>query len=136
MRQVFSLNSEPHIAEIGDTELVFQPEADSDQFVDAWAAMQKAKESLEGQQQTPESIRKGTKEARKFITTFMDQDSAKEFAKMKLPDRILVQLVKWITEIYGNNGGGQTRPTGSSNGSAPPQRKTRARSTATSRSKA
>lgn len=35
---------------------------------------------------------------------------------VRLPDRVLVELMEWVVELYG---GGGSRPTGSSNGSAP-----------------
>lgn len=38
-----------------------------------------------------------------------------EDKSLRLPDRILVELMEWVVELYG----GGNRPTGSSNGSAP-----------------
>lgn len=52
----------------------------------------------------------------------------------RLPDRILVQLMEWVVELYG--GGADARPTGSSSGSATPSRRAGRRGTGVSPSKA
>lgn len=43
MRRSFAINTEPHVAEIGDTELFFQPEVMGDEFLDAYTALQKGR---------------------------------------------------------------------------------------------
>lgn len=37
---------------------------------------------------------------------------------IRLPDRVLVELMEWVVELYGSGEGSGSRPTGSSNGSA------------------
>ncbi|MFF4900418.1 hypothetical protein [Streptomyces sp. NPDC001068] len=60
------------------------------------------------------------------LSTHQDESEAEQAAgqadgarvkwAMPMPDRILVQLMEWVTELYG--GGADARPTGSSGGSA------------------
>lgn len=61
------------------------------------------------------------------IGTFVDHEEAAKAAdevegatvedkSLRLPDRVLVELMEWVVELYGGNGG--SRPTGSSNASA------------------
>lgn len=61
------------------------------------------------------------------ISVHIDRDEAEAAAlehadgatvedkSIRLPDRVLVELMEWVVELYG---GGGSRPTGSSNGSA------------------
>lgn len=42
-----------------------------------------------------------------------------EDKSVRLPDRVLVELMEWVVQLYGGGGGGGSRPTGSSNASAP-----------------
>ncbi|MBT2453246.1 hypothetical protein J7E98_00200 [Streptomyces sp. ISL-86] len=62
----------------------------------------------------------------KTVSSHPDPDEAHEAAEgrknaevidagMSLPDRVLVELLEWVVELYG---GGGSRPTGSSSGSA------------------
>jgi hypothetical protein len=60
------------------------------------------------------------------LSTHQDWDEAEQAAEqvdgarvrwaMQMPDRVLIQLMEWTTELYG--GGANARPTGSSGGSA------------------
>jgi len=60
------------------------------------------------------------------LSTHQDWDEAQEAADqvagarvkwaMPMPDRVLVALMEWVTELYG--GGAKARPTGRSGGSA------------------
>ncbi|MFJ4469610.1 hypothetical protein ACIP2X_19280 [Streptomyces sp. NPDC089424] len=60
------------------------------------------------------------------LSTHQDWDEAQQAADavagarvkyaMQMPDRVLVQLMEWVTELYG--GGTNARPTGRSGGSA------------------
>ncbi|WP_328434589.1 hypothetical protein [Streptomyces sp. NBC_00425] len=52
---------------------------------------------------------------------------------VRLPDRVLIELMEWSVELYG--GGGETRPTGPSKGSSAGSRRTGTRGKAPSRSK-
>ncbi|MFI1703062.1 hypothetical protein [Streptomyces griseoruber] len=156
MRKSFALHTEPHVADIGGTELLFQAEVMGDEFMDAYAELrdaQKAKgvdmDSLA--EADPKDVRRTVRALRLFLArqmvedsadlflrlnvvsggetleTFQDFDQAEEFAaqhegarvvdELRLPTRVIVELLEWVVELYG---GGGTRPTTSSSASSTP----------------
>ncbi|KPI33261.1 hypothetical protein OV450_1349 [Actinobacteria bacterium OV450] len=169
-RKSFALNTENHVADVGGTELLFYPEVDSDQFLDAYEQLQAA---YKGANIDPsdlasisvERLRAITGSLRSFLTDFMLPESASVFTRwevrvgdtvtgtyrteadaqsaaegqvgaevvnagMRLPDRVLVQLMEFVMEVYGR------RPTGSSSDSAPPSPSRGSRGTGRSPSRA
>jgi hypothetical protein len=129
----FALNTEPHVAEIGDTKLLFQAEVYGDQFLDAYEKLrtvQKEAKADDPANADPAEIRKVTNALRDFLSSFMLPESRDIFAQTRLPDRILVDLLEWTVEQYG------ARPTGSSSGSAAVSPSRGTRGSATSPSKA
>lgn len=83
----------------------------------------------------------------KTVADFRTREEAEQFASglkgatrvvdesLRLPDRVLIELMEWAVELYGSGSGGG-RPTGSSSGSAPASSKAGTPSRAASRSKA
>lgn len=137
-RKSFALNTVPHVAEIGDVELLFRPEVMGDEFLDAYEAMRE-KHKLAGvtgepSDMTADQLRETTRAVRKFVADLMFPESAEQFAEMPLPDRIVVGLLEWTLEIYGGNGG--QRPPTSSSASSTASRTPGTRGTGSSRSKA
>lgn len=121
----FALNTEPHRAEIGDAVLLFEPEVAGDVFLDAYATIRDAQKAISGvENPEPEQIRNVTAALREFLASFMLPESQPVFAELRLPDRILTELLNWIMEIYGAGAGGENgpRPTGRSSASATPRR--------------
>jgi hypothetical protein len=155
-RKTFTINTEPHVADVGGTELLFQPEVMGDQFLDHYEQLRDAQAALgvdvgDLSKVEPARLREVVGALRTFLARMMMPESAARFARyevtaagkklgvfvdpaeaaelagrrkggkvedksMPLPDRVLVELLEWVVELYG---GGGTRPTGSSNGSAP-----------------
>ncbi|MFZ3595034.1 hypothetical protein [Streptomyces sp. BH104] len=154
--RTFTLNTEPHVATVGDTDLLFQPEVMGDEFLDAYEGLQETQKTLGVDVNNlgsaePENLRAVTRALRVFLSRLMLPESAQTFARwnvvkngktisshatpdeaadaaakakggatvqdagMRLPDRVLVELLEWAVELYG----GGNRPTGSSSGSAP-----------------
>ncbi|MFD8774470.1 hypothetical protein [Streptomyces sp. NPDC059916] len=153
--RTFTLNTEPHVATVGETELLFQPEVMGDEFLDAYEALQASQKSLGVDVSNlaaaePENLRAVVRSLRLFLARLMLPESAQIFARwevvkdgqtvsdhatpeeaaeaaesvqggatvkdvgMRLPDRVLVELLEWAVELYG----GGERPTGLSSGSA------------------
>ncbi|MER6632331.1 hypothetical protein ABT301_29625 [Streptomyces sp. NPDC000987] len=172
MRKTIQLHTEPHVVEVGDVELLFEPEVMGDAFVDAYAELaeaQKAKgvnlENLAdadpgvlrktlrsvrvflARQMLPESAELFTRldvvVGGKVVGSFHDLDEAEEFAAqhpgalirdvLRLPTRVVAEILEWIVELYG---GGGSRPTTSSSASAVGSRPAGMRGTAPSPSKA
>ncbi|WP_433856651.1 hypothetical protein [Streptomyces kronopolitis] len=152
--RTFTLNTEPHVATVGETQLLFQPEVMGDEFLDAYEALQESQKNLGVDVNNlaaadPENLRAVVRSLRLFLARLMLPESAQTFARwevvksgkavsshatpgeaaeaaakvkgdatvkdvgMRLPDRVLVELLEWAVELYG---GGQ-RPTGLSSGS-------------------
>lgn len=173
MKKTFTLNTEPHVAEIGDdTELLFLPEVMGDEFLDGYTRLRDAQKKLgmEGNdlsQVDPSVVRLVVVSLRVFLAGLMLPESATQFAQwhvvvdgtvtgsysdpddaheaaakldgatvvdvsMRLPDRVLVQLLEWAVELYG---GGTNRPPTSSTGSAQASRSPGTPGRAGSRSK-
>ncbi|MFC4060257.1 hypothetical protein ACFOWE_18285 [Planomonospora corallina] len=92
-RQKFAVNTEPHVAEIGDDIILeFRPEVMGDEFLEAWEALQEAYRTL-GIDQTnvressAASLKAATTAVRRFISGFMLPESAKLYAWWEVRDR-------------------------------------------------
>ncbi|MGW2525317.1 hypothetical protein ACWC09_52035 [Streptomyces sp. NPDC001617] len=161
MRKSFALHTEPHVADIGGTELLFQPEAMGDDFLDAYVELrdvQKAKGiDLDNLSEAdPADVRKTTRALRLFLARQMLAESAELFLRLdvvkdgeaeayaakhqgarvvdapRLPTCVTVELLEWVVELYG---GGGDRPTGSSSASATASRQAGRRGTGVSPSR-
>lgn len=169
----FALNTEPHIANVGETQLRFQPEVMGDEFLEAYAVMRDATKRKEGvdvaelDTSSPQALRAVTRSLRLFLAelmlpesadlltrldvvvgedvvkSFNDLDEANAWAAshtgtpakvrdaLRLPDRILVQLLEWTVELYS----GGKRPPTQSGDSVTPSRKGGRRGTGVSPSR-
>lgn len=122
MRKTFALNTEPHVAEIGGTELLFRPEIPGAEFLDAYETVAEAQKRLAVDPSKPDTVdvdklRELTGVLRGFLSTLMLPESVGAFEAMSLPDRVLVELLEWTMEVYGS------RPPTSSTGSVAPSRR-------------
>lgn len=123
-RKKFTVNTEPHVAEVGDDEFLFKPEAYTDELIEAWASLRVLEEASaatqekkgDGDKIDPTDLVERTKRAsssiRQFIASMMLEESVPRFNEVKLPDRVLIEMMRWVMEVYG------LRPTGSSNDSS------------------
>ncbi|MFJ2205927.1 hypothetical protein [Streptomyces microflavus] len=167
----FALNTEPHVAAVGDTELLFEPEVMGDDFMDAYVGLRDAQQALgvdveNLENLAPQAIRSLSVALREFLArlmlpesaavmtrlqvsqagktldTFADQAAAEEFAAtvtgatrityaLRLPDRVLTELMEWTVELYS----GGKRPPTSSSGSSKPSRRNGMRGTGVSPSR-
>lgn len=85
----FALNTEPHVADIGGTELKFQPEVFGDEFMDAYVELrdtQKAKgvdmDNLA--EADPKEVRRTVRALRLFLARQMLEDSADLFLRLNV----------------------------------------------------
>lgn len=116
----FAINTEPHEAVIGSTTLLFEPEVIGAEFAEAYeqlrAVQQKVKGAQGGKASSTKHAKADTADAavlgelsqamREFVNTFLLEESREAFASLRLPDRILVQLMEWAAELYGGGSGG------------------------------
>ncbi|MFF1964319.1 hypothetical protein ACFVW5_12005 [Streptomyces sp. NPDC058232] len=151
----FSLNTVPHVADIGGVELLFQPEVMGDDFMDAYQSLIDAQKSSgvsldDLSEVDPAQLRNVSRALRDFLARLMLPESAELFTRvdvvvdgkpvesfadaaeaeayaaeianarivdgLRLPDRVLVELLEWVVELFG--GGNGQRPPTSSGGSA------------------
>ncbi|MFF5045698.1 hypothetical protein [[Kitasatospora] papulosa] len=170
-KKTFALNTKPHIADVGGTELAFQAEVMGDDFMDAYVGLRDAQRGLgvdvdNLDELDPQMLRNVSGALRDFlarlmlpdsadlltelqvvsagrtIETFKDRETAEEFAatvdgetritySLRLPDRVLTELMEWVVELYS----GGKRPPTSSSGSAKASRRAGMRGTGVSPSK-
>ncbi|MDI9829682.1 hypothetical protein [Streptomyces sp. KAU_LT] len=171
-QKTFTLNTEPHVATLGDTELLFQPETYGDEFLEAYEQFRDAQREKTGvdvedlQGSSAEQLRAVTRSLRVFlgrmmlpesadlflrvdvlvggkvVQSFQDREEALEYAAgldekaavqdaLRLPDRILMELLQWVTSLYS----GGSRPPTSRSGSSTASRRAGTPGKARSRSK-
>ncbi|AMD42745.1 hypothetical protein SEA_XKCD426_4 [Streptomyces phage Xkcd426] len=123
--KTFAINTEPHEAVVGTTTLLLEPEVIGAEFAQAYDSLRVIQTKVKTAQGGKASSTKHAKEdgitsellaelsdaMRTFVRKFLLPDSAAEFDKMRLPDRVLVQLMEYVAELYGggsqgNDGGG------------------------------
>lgn len=115
-QRTFEVNTEPHVATIGDHQYAFPPEVDTDTMMSAWSKSRVTDEMVdEAVAEHPDwtkgeaRSRLATTSIRTFIDALMvDDDTRARFAAHTLPDRVLIDMQNWLLEEYG------FRPTGSS----------------------
>lgn len=112
----FAINTEPHVFDVGGTELLLQPEVIGADFAQAYAELRAVQSKVKGNKA---SSTKHAKEEnldpavlvevhdamRSFIKRFMLPESQTVFDGMKLPDRILVAMLEATAELYGGGSG-------------------------------
>ncbi|MFD7964365.1 hypothetical protein ACFV5J_26565 [Streptomyces zaomyceticus] len=158
----FALNTDPHVAEIGDDEtLLFLPEVMGDEFLDSYGRLQETTKALDVDLNDAASVdlsqvRGAHTALRLFLASLMLPESAERFARwevhaggktisshaepdeareaaegrqgakvvdagLRLTDRVLVDLMEWVVELYGG-AGGRRPPTSSSDSAQASQR--------------
>lgn len=119
----FAINTEPHTATIGDVTLKLQPEVIGADFAQAYAELRTVQAKVKGNKASstkhakeenfdPAVLVEVHEAMRAFVRRFLLEESRAAFDAMKLPDRILVQLLEYTAELYG--GGQGNAPGGSS----------------------
>lgn len=138
MRRKFSLNTEPHVAEIGDNIILkFKPEVQGTDFIDAYVDIKsvtdryKASGDGDDSDVDTEALREAVVKTHEFVAGFLLPESKEEFDRLGLPDRVVAELMEFVMELY--SGG---RPTGRSPASSRSSPKRGTNGTASSRSKA
>jgi hypothetical protein len=87
MRRTFALNTEPHVADIGGTEFLFEAEVMGDEFMDAYAELRQTQES-QGldlsnlAEADPKAVRHTVRALRLFIARQMLAESASLFTRL------------------------------------------------------
>jgi hypothetical protein len=86
-KKAFALNTEPHVADIGGTELPFKPEVMGDDFMDAYTELRDTQQSggvdvddLSGV--APAPLRQVSRALRSFLAHLMLEESAESFTRL------------------------------------------------------
>ena len=115
----FVINTEPHVANIGTDQLLFRPEVVGAEFAEAYAKLVDVQTKVNERRGVKSSSTKHAKAdavdpktlvelnaaMREFLSGLMMPDSQKKFETLAVPDRILVQLLEWVSELYGGGSG-------------------------------
>lgn len=103
----FAINTTPHVATVGEHVLKFEPEVIGAEFAQAYAGLKAAQKQVKkaGDDIGPDELLAVNVGMRDFLARFMVPDSKKLFESLKLPDRVLVQLLEWVAELYGGGAG-------------------------------
>lgn len=106
-KKTFALNTKPHEIVIGDTELLLEPEVLGSEFAEAYAELKVTQKRVKdaGEDLQPEDLKAVNSAMRSFISRFMLPDSKPVFDAMRLPDRVLIQVLEYTAELYGGGSG-------------------------------
>lgn len=112
--KTFAINTEPHVINIGTAKLLLEPEVIGAEFAEAYAGLKVAQKQITdaGDNVGSEELLAVNEGMRSFLRRFMLADSKEEFDHLILPDRILVQMLEFVAQLYG--GGSGNAPGGSS----------------------
>lgn len=114
--RTFTLNVDPHAAVIGDVTLWFQAEAVGTEFLDAYKDLRAVQQKVQGSKASStkhakaedvstETLAELHAAMRSFVGTFLMPESRDAFTTLRLPDRVLLQLVEYMAELYGSGTG-------------------------------
>lgn len=128
MERVFEVRTTPHKATIGDTVLLLQPEVIGSEFMTAYAKLREAQRKVTGskgnsnkaprpEDTSPETLAEVTEAMNSFIRGFLLPESVPAYDALRLPDRVLIELIEYAAELYGG-GTGKGEAGGTSTGSS------------------
>ncbi len=103
----FAINTVPHVATVGPHLLSFEPEVIGAEFAEAYAGLKSAQKQIKkvGDDIGASELLAVNAGMRDFLSRFMMPDSKELFETLRLPDRVLVQLLEWVAELYGGGSG-------------------------------
>lgn len=127
MERSFVVRTKPHKANIGDTTLLLLPEVVGAEFMTAYIKLRDAQKKVSGakgnsvkaakvEDTSPEALAEATKAMHSFIRGLLMPESVPVFEGMRLPDRVLIELIEWAAELYGGGTGKSPEAGGTSTG--------------------
>lgn len=127
MERVFEIRTEPHTARIGGAALLFQPEVIGSEFMTAYAKLREAQRKVTGskgnsskparaEDTSPETLAEVTAAMHSFIRGLLLPESVPAYDALRLPDRVLIELIEWTAELYGGGTGKSPAAGGTSTG--------------------
>lgn len=117
--RTFAINQTPHEAIVGDVTFLFTPEVNGAEFAEAYSELKEAQKqvSAAGDNIGGSELRAVHQAMCDFLFRLLVPESRQVFKDTGLPDRVLVQLLEWATELYGSGSGkDQTDDPGTSSG--------------------
>lgn len=117
MERSFEIRTDPHVINVGSARLLLEAEVIGAEFASAYSGLKAAQRqvSAAGDDIGPDELLAVNEGMRDFLRRFMLPESKEAFDALKLPDRILVQMLEFVAELYG--GGSGNAPGGSSGAS-------------------
>lgn len=107
--KTFTINQTPHEAIIGDVTLLFVPETSGALFAESYSALREAQASITaaGENVGATELKTVSAGMRHFVESFLLPESLDAFDSLTLPDRVLVQLLEYVAELYGSGSAGK-----------------------------
>jgi aconitase A len=126
----FEIRTEPHEAHIGNDTLLFEPEVEGAVFAQAYAEVRELQlkvQSLKAQKGNSQKPAKAetinpavltdlSLGMRAFVRSFLLPESTPLYDAMRLPDRVLGELMQFAAELYGGGSGNPDAAGGTSTG--------------------
>lgn len=111
--KTFALNTTPHIINVGPHRFELEPEVIGAEFADAYAVLRRAQAAITaaGADIGAEELKAVNAGMRDFVSRFMLTESKQLFQTVRLPDRVLVQMLEFVAELYGGGAGTSENPT-------------------------
>jgi hypothetical protein len=123
----FAINTDPHVFQVGDTKLLLEPEVEGAVFAQAYAELREVQGKVKGAKvvaakgghkpkgggkddaddMDPAVLIQLNTAMRSFLRGFMLPDSVAVFDGMRLPDRVLVEMMEAVAELYGSGSQGK-----------------------------
>jgi len=126
--KTFAIRTEPHEAIIGSAVLLFEPEVLGSEFAEAYDTLREVQRKVKAVKGNGSSSTKHAKAEdldtdtlielsnamRNFVSRFLLVDSREVFAGLRLPDRVLAELMEYVAELYGSGSGNRDAAGGTS----------------------
>lgn len=114
--KTFAIRTDPHVINIGDARLLLEAEVIGAEFAQAYSALRESQLKVTGRKSSstkhakeestdPAALAELHEAMRQFIRGFLLPESLDAFDALRLPDRILVQMLEFAAELYGSGSG-------------------------------
>lgn len=114
--KTFAIRTEPHVATVGTTDLFFQPEVVGAEFAEGYDKLREVQKKYapvkssstkhaKDVEMDSHALAEVAAATREFLNDLMLPESQVAFRDMRIPDRVLYELMEWVGELYGGGSG-------------------------------
>jgi hypothetical protein len=108
--KTFTVFTSPHIADLGVAKLQFAPEVAGAEFAEAFLPLQAARAAIKAKgdnEVSADDLRASYDAMSGFLVRFLLPESVPEFTELGLPERVLGQLIEWLSSVYAGGDGSE-----------------------------